>query len=161
MLERIFSSSRFLVILIVFSSALSALVLYLVSIHIIVHVIWDLFSALPQNADSGKRLAVRLLKLLDISLIALTFQIIAISLYQLFIKRLTPAQSKFMQVLKIENFHDLKVAILNVAVVILVIFFLEKAVDVRSYLDLLYAGLAIAVMIAAIVFAVKQMGHSQ
>lgn len=157
MLERAFNSSRFLVLIIVAMSMLSAVMLYLSTVVVVWNLVLDLFTRPIGSADEGKRLAVGLLKVLDILLIALTFQIIAISLFRLFIKRDNAPKSNFIKVLRINDFHDLKVTLLHVTIVILAILFLEHAVEVGASLDTLYFGLAIAVVIAAIVYATKQM----
>jgi hypothetical protein len=49
---------------------------------------------------------------------------------------------------------------MQVASVIMVILFLEQAVEVGATLETLYFGLAIAVVVLASVFAAKQMRHS-
>ncbi len=62
--------------------------------------------------------------------------------------------------LEIRHFHDLKVTIIQVAIVILVVLFLEQAVEVGASLETLYYGLAIAVIIASAVFAFRNMTHA-
>ncbi|MGT0150239.1 YqhA family protein [Vibrio metschnikovii] len=64
-------------------------------------------------------------EVLDISLIAITFQIIAASLYRLFIRPSALEASPFLSALAIRNFHDLKITLLQVAVVIMIILFLR------------------------------------
>jgi uncharacterized membrane protein YqhA len=159
MVERLFNSSRFLVVVAVIISALSAALLYSASLVIVINVIIDFFHELPTSADAGKALAVKLLKTLDLLLIAITFQIIAVSLYRLFIRPLTCKDSTFLNALDIASFHDLKITLMQVAVVILVILFLEHAVEVGATLDSLYFGLAVGVVILAAVYAWKNMDH--
>lgn len=159
MLERAFATSRYLVFLTVIFSIVAALMLYVGTFNIVWQVLLDLFRQPPGTADAGKQLAVTLLKILDILLIALTFQIISVALYRLFIHQGGAESSFFLRVLRINDFHDLKVTILHVAIVILAILFLERAVQTESYLDLLYYGLATSVAIFAMLFAAKQMIH--
>ena len=90
-MEKMFSMSRYLVLVVVVTCLVGAVLLYFSSIVIVFQVVVDVFSDIPANADSGKRLAVRLLKVLDVLLIAVTFQIIAIGLFRLFISR-SPAE---------------------------------------------------------------------
>lgn len=158
MLEKLFNSSRYLVLIIVVMAMVAAILLYLTTLGIIWNVIVDALTQAPSSADGGKRLAVRLLKVLDILLIALTFQIIAISLYRLFIKQGDTSHSLFMRVLKINNFHDLKITLIQVAIVILSILFLEQAVEIGAALETLYFGVAIALVVVALVYASKHMG---
>ena len=157
MLENVFSTSRFLVGITIVVSLLSAVMLYVATVSIIIHLVVEVVTNIPGSADEGKRLAVKLLKILDTLLIALTFQIIAISLYRLFIKKKSTQESTFMRVLKINDFHDLKVTLLHVSIVILTILFLEQAVELGPSLDALYFGAAIALVILAVVFAARQM----
>lgn len=156
-MEKLFNSSRFMVLIVVFSCAIAALLLYISSVVVIFHLIWDVVTQVPTNADGAKRLAVRLLKVLDVLLIAVTFQIITVGLYRLFIARPSARSSGFLTALKIHNFHDLKITLLQVAVVILVILFLEQAVEVGAGLDTLYMGIAFALMIVSAIWAAKNM----
>lgn len=159
MIEKAFTRSRFLVLVAVITSAVSCVLLYGVSAHIIVNIAVDVLRNPAVSADDGKVLAVSLLKLLDLLLIAITFQIITVSLYRLFIRPVTIQDSKFLETLDIKSFHDLKVTIAQVAVVILVILFLEQAVEIGATLETLYFGAAIGIMIFASVFAWKHMKH--
>jgi uncharacterized membrane protein YqhA len=156
-MEKMFSLSRYLVLVVVVTCLIAAILLYLSSVVIVFHVVADVVTAVPSSADGGKRLAVRLLKVLDVLLIAVTFQIIAIGLFRLFISRSPAVRSGFLSALQINNFHDLKVTLLQVAIVILVVLFLEQAVEVGATLETLYLGLAFAVVIASSVWAAKSM----
>ncbi|SEH54497.1 Uncharacterized membrane protein YqhA [Rheinheimera pacifica] len=157
MVEHIFKSSRFLVLVTVLVCAVAAVLLYAASVNIVFHVVLDTVSSMPQSADGGKRLAVKLLKILDTLLIAVTFQIIAVALYRLFIANQPLLPNSFLTSLQINNFHDLKVTLIQVAMVILVVLFLEQAVEVGATLETLYFGLAAAVVIVAGVYATVSM----
>ena len=159
-MERILQSSRILVLLTIVVCAAAACLLYLSSAVIVYNIIWETLSQLPDTADLGKRLAVKLLKVLDTLLIALTFQIIATGLYRLFLGDVDNLDKGLLKAMDIKNFHDLKITLMQVASVIMVILFLEQAVEVGATLETLYFGLAIAVVVLASVFAAKQMRHS-
>lgn len=90
-------------------------------------------------------------------MIAVTFQVIAVGLYRIFIRPETCQESTLMSALDISNFHDLKITLIQVAMVILIILFLEQAVEVGAALETLYFGRAIGVIIVAGVFAFKNM----
>lgn len=153
MIERVFQHSRMIVLVAVAATALAALMLYVSSAIILTNVALDLFSQLPTSTGRGKNLAVTLLKILDLLLIAITFHVVAASLYRLFI---TPSQvenSTLLNVLHIRSFHDLKVTLIQVVMVILIILFLEQAVEVGATLETLYFGAAIALVVVAAVFA--------
>lgn len=158
MVERLLGSTRYLVVITVVVSVLSALLLYVVAVTLLVDVLRETILNLPRQADVGKEIAVRLLKVLDILLIAVTFQIMAIGLYRLFISKqeLSAAPDDLRTGrLQISNFHQLKATVLHLAIVILVIQFLERAVNVSvgAGLETLYFGVATALVIAAAVWA--------
>tara|TARA_R110002012_G_scaffold242759_1_gene417149 strand:- start:755 stop:1234 length:480 start_codon:yes stop_codon:yes gene_type:complete len=159
MIEKVFKSSRFVVWVAVISCAVSSLLLYGASVNIILNTALDVVRDIPASADSGKTLAVSLLKLLDLLLIAITFQIMAVSLYRLFIRPMSVDEREFENPLDITSFHDLKITVSQVAVVILVILFLEQAVEIGATIATLYFGAAIGIVILASVFAWKNMKH--
>lgn len=156
MIEKIFATSRFAVLVNVIACSIAAILLYIASVNIIVHTIIEFVTNIPSTSDGGKRLAVKLLKLLDIMLIAITFQIIAVGLYRLFISPANIKESKFLGALHITNFHDLKITLVQVAVVILIVLFLEQAVEVGATLETLYFGLGIGLVVFAAVYAWKR-----
>ena len=158
-MERLFRGSRLLVLVTVMAGAIAALLLYVAGIYIVFNIVVDFFMQLPATADEGKRLAVRLLKVLDVLLIAVTFQIVAVGLFRLFIRPETSSECGLMSALEVRDFHDLKITILQLAIVILVILFLEQIVETGASLETLYMGGAIALVIAASVFAFKSMAN--
>jgi len=153
----ILKNSRFLVIIAVLITSVSALLLYGASINILVHILLDYVQEIPKTAGSGKSLAVKLLKLLDLLLISITLQLMAVGLYRLFITPFQLEDSKFLTSMKIKNFHDLKKTLAQVAAVIILILFLEQAVETGATLETLYFGAAVAFVITAAVFAWKNM----
>lgn len=157
MIERVFQSSRFLVFVAVFATATSSFLIYLSCLSILYHITIDFAFAIPQTSDQGKVLAVKLLKLLDLLLIGITLQVIAVSLYRLFITPMKIQKSQFLSALHIKSFHDLKITLVQVAVVILIILFLEHTVEAGASLETLYMGAAIALVIAAATFAWRGM----
>jgi len=157
MIERIFRSSRFLVLVAVATTAVSAVLLYGVSLNTMIHLLLELTQQFPSSANDSKSLAVKLLKLLDLLLIAITFQLIAISLYRLFVKPLPAEQSASLGPLDIRSFHDLKMTLIQVSVVIIVILFLEHAVEVGAQLETLYFGAAVSLVVFSAVYAWKNM----
>jgi len=156
-MERLFRSSRLLVMVTVVVGGVAALLLYVASIYIVFNIVVDFILQLPATADEGKRLAVRLLKVLDTLLIAVTFQIVAVGLFRLFIRPETGTECGLMSALEVRSFRDLKIAILQLAIVILVILFLEQIVEAGASLETLYMGGAIALVIASSVFAFRAM----
>lgn len=157
MIERVFQGSRLLVFIAVFSTAISSFLIYLSCINIVFHMVQGVVFNLPATTGEGKTVAVELLKLLDLLLIGITLQVIAVSLYRLFITPVKLKESQFLGALNIRDFHDLKITLIQVASVILVILFLEQAVELGGTLETLYLGLAIGIVMAASTFAWRSM----
>lgn len=157
MIENVFQKSRLLVLIAVATAAISAVLLYFVSLSVLTHILMDLLLDIPKTTDDGKLLAVKLLKLLDLLLIAITFQMISVSLYRLFITPVRIGESPFLNVMNIKSFHDLKITIIQVSVVILVILFLERAVEFGASLETLYFGTAVALVTSASIYAANNM----
>jgi len=159
MLENFFERSRLLVFVAVFISAMAALLLYAISVNLIITIIIDSVKSLPGSADEGKRLAVRLLKVLDIVMIAVTFQIMAAGLHRLFIRPASQATRGLLATLHIESFHDLKTIIIQISIVILVVLFLQQAVDKGATLETLYFGLAAGFVSVCFAWASEHLGR--
>ena len=111
----------------------------------------------PSTGDAAKNLVVKLLKTLDTLLIAVTFQIIAVSLYQIFSAPIPESKHNFLHTLRIDDFYELKVVLVQIAVVILVILILEQAVEVGATMETLYFGLSIGAITVTSVWAWKNM----
>ncbi len=157
MIERVLKSSRWLVFIAVFTTAISAILIYVSCINIVFHMVKEVIFNLPESTEEGKTLAVKLLKLLDLLLIGITLQVIAVSLYRFFIATIEVKESLLLSALNIKNFHDLKVTLIQVATVILVILFLERAVESGGTLETLQLGLAIGIVIGASTLASRWM----
>lgn len=127
------------------------------SLNILFHLCLSFVMAVPDTAKMGKQLAVTLLKVLDIGLIALVFQITSIALYQFFICQKQTMDSRFLKVLHIHDFHDLKSILMQVAVLILTVMFLEQAVEYGATLETLYFALSVSCVLMAVVFVIKNL----
>ncbi|NAX38759.1 hypothetical protein CAG54_14740, partial [Vibrio sp. V27_P1S3P104] len=146
MIERLFEKTRFLVLAVVVVSFCAAIILYCTIVMIMFGVVMDIFNSIHFSETGGKLLVVKLLKILDISLIAITFQLISVGLYRLFIRPSALENSAFLSALTIKNFHDLKITLLQVSVVIMVILFLEHLVEVGASIETLYLGAGISLV---------------
>lgn len=159
MIESLFKNSRFLVFLIVIGSMLSSILLYVSAVNIMVNIVFDLILDMPTKPSEGQIVSVMLLKLLDILLIALTFQIISVAHYYLFIAKQAEHKSWFLEVFHITNFKDLKIILLKVMVLVLALIFMEQAVEGGATLATLYLSVSSALMIFAIGYAIKIFKH--
>ena len=160
MINSLFQNSRFLVYVIVFTSFLSSVILYIVLLNILFHLCLSFVMAVPDTVKSVKELAVTLLMVLDIGLIALVFQITSIALYQFFIDKKEMVDSRFLKVLRIHDFHDLKSTLMHVAVLILTVMFLGQAVKYGATLETLYFALSVSCVLVAVVFVTKDLRSS-
>lgn len=157
MIERIFQGSRALVLIAVFVTAVSSLLLYATSVNVLANTVLEFARHIPSTVAEGKVLAVQFLKLLDLLLISITLHLIAASLYRLFVSPLRARDSALLDALRITTFHDLEITLAQVAVVIMVILFLEQIVATGASLETLYFGASVALVIAATVHAWKNM----
>ena len=156
-MERLFQNSRFLVIIAIITTAISSLLVYITCVNIVFNVVKATVISLPDSAKGGKEMIVELLKILDLLLIGITLQVITISLYRLFISPATTKSSQLLAAFHIEDLHDLKITLVQVTSVILVILFLEHAVEFGGTIETLYLGISIAIVVAASTFAWRSM----
>ena len=141
MLTKILEKTRFLTLLVVLTSFLSALALFIyVTIGTVDNVIQ--FAASPR--DVGPLLPLRFIKLIDVALLALVFQLIAVGTYELFIDReiVLPAW------MKVRNLDDLKNRLVRVIVLVLAVSFLTEVVEGEPSQEIAFFGVGIAVVIA-------------
>jgi uncharacterized membrane protein YqhA len=95
-------------------------------------------------------MSTKILSIIDIYLLVIIQFIISVGLHELFIGPLdTPLW------LKITTIDQLKSSIASVIVLFLAIFFAHFAVEAEHMVDLAYAGIGIAAMIAALVYYYK------
>lgn len=157
MLNKLFIITRLFIVPVVISSFVAAVSLYVVVVFLMFNTIVDYFSNPPIEIANGKLLVVKFFKILDISLIAITFQVISLGLYRLFINNESLSDNNLLNALKIRSFHDLKSILLQVSVVILVVMFLEHIVEKGASIDNLYMGISISAIIIAAVLSWKFM----
>ena len=68
--------------------------------------------------------------------------------------------SRFLKVLHIHDFHDLKSILMQVAVLILTVMFLGQAVEYGATLETLYFALSVSCVLVAVVFVTKNLRSS-
>lgn len=156
MQNKLFFITKTFITLVVISSFLAAISLYIAVVFLTYNVISDFFSNFPFNTLDVKSLVVKFFKILDMSLIAITFQVVSLGIYRLFINNNIP-NDIFSNTLKIKNIHDLKSILLQVSVVILVVMFLENVVEIGAGIDIFYLGASISLVIFSAVLSWKFM----
>jgi uncharacterized membrane protein YqhA len=141
-MNRLLESSRFLILIPVFSSLLAALAAFVWGAAKTVAVIGSLI------ASSGKDplAAVAFIELMDAFLIATGLLIFALGLHELFVHDLT-----LPEWLTLHNLHDLKTRLSSVIILVMTVAFLEHLVEWKDPQGTLFFGVAVAVVSAALI----------
>lgn len=145
MVRTILASSRFFIAIAVFGAFLAAVVLIVYAGLVVVEVTWEAFSK-DINAEHAKTLAVQFIELIDVFLLGTVLYIVSLGLYELFIDQHLPMPRWLM----IRDLDDLKDKLLGVVIVLLGVTFLGKVVVWNGDRNILFYGLAIAAVIAAL-----------
>ena len=88
--------------------------------------------------------------MIDIFLLGVVLYITAAGLYKLFIGSIT-----LPEWLEVDSLDALKQQLIRVVIVLLAVTFLGHLVRLHSGLDVLYSGVAVALVIAALVYTLK------
>ena len=156
-MQRILSSSRYLILIAVIGSFIAAMVLLLFGGYNTIRLVIEAFSFLGRDPDEIKNVAVNFIGIIDVFLLGTIFYIIALGLYELFIDD----QVKVPAWLEIHTLDDLKEKLIGVIIIVMGVFFLEKVVTWKRQLDLLQLGISIAVVIAALTYFLSQISRQR
>lgn len=146
MLRRLFSISRFIVLVPIVGTFVAACGLMIYEAIAMASGLIDVVhggAVLPKDV---KALAVGLIEAVDIFLIAIAMYIISISLYTLFIDDTLPLP----QWLIVPDLEAVKSNLVSVVIAVLAVLFLREAVAWDGERDFLAFGIAMATMIAAL-----------
>jgi uncharacterized membrane protein YqhA len=147
LVRKLLSSSRYIILIAVFCAIVASLTLLVVAgvetVQIVLH-------ALSRSLDGKavKLLAVSFIEVIDILLLGTIFYITSLGLYELFIDDQLPTPNW----LHINQLDDLKSKLIGVIVVILAVVFLGQVVNWNRGSDILFLGVAIALVIVAITY---------
>ena len=142
-MARLMGNLRYLVIVAVVGIALQAIATFGWAVWITGDFIYDLLSSSAWQQDDT---VVELLQVLDLYLIGTVLIITAVGLYELFI-----ADVALPDWLVIRSLSELKTKIVEVIVLVIGIKFLEKLVEVKEPIDLLWYGLGSAVVMGVLI----------
>ena len=145
MLERVLASSKYLVLLLIAVSMIAAVSLYIFGTMLAFTVIVEAVRAGPWLPGVAKEAAVGFLNAVDLLLIAIGMQIIAIGAYKVF----QGGNLNVPAALEVSSFTELKRSVVKLIGVVLIVLFLEQAVKYGPSEIILYFGIAIAAVIAA------------
>jgi uncharacterized membrane protein YqhA len=145
MLEKILQKSRYLVILTVVITLLCAVVLYVITSVSAIMAMYEALTSGDWSTTATKVIAVTLLKVVDMFLICIGLQVIAAGVYKLFIND----QIILPAAMNSSSFIELKLSLVRISSLVLLIMFVERAVDLGPSRELLEYGIAIAVIMIA------------
>ena len=142
-MARLLGKFRYLVIVAVIGIGAQAIVTFGWAVAITVDFISDLVRTTAWQQDDT---LIELLQVLDLYLVGTVLLITSIGLYELFI-----GEMQLPQWLVIRTLSDLKTKIVDVIVLVIAIKFLEKLVQGGEAIDILWYGLASAVVMAVLI----------
>src|SRR5690349_11246259 len=155
MLAKILGSSRFLIIIAVLGSYLSAAILTVYGGFLAIYILGETIVHHSISTGNGRLLALECIELIDIFLLSTAFYIVAIGLYELFI------DPRIVTVpwLHVNSLDDLKARMLGVFIVVMSVFFLEQLINWDNKQDILALGIAEALIIAVLALTIKMHSH--
>lgn len=149
-------NSRFVVVVAVVASVVSGLALFYLATVDVVYLVKHLAPYASSDLADGARAALRastvthIVEVVDGYLLALVMLIFGLGMYELFVSDIELAQESRAsnRILVIESLDDLKSRLAKVIIMILIVRLFENAVtlEVKTTLDLLYFGGAIALI---------------
>lgn len=167
-LERVFEEllwgSRWLSVVAVTLSLVVAVVVFVLASADVVRLVAKGAALLlaPDEVLSDARLALvaRVVKIVDLYLVATFMIVFSLGLYELFVGRIDAAERSEVgrRLLLIRDLDDLKDRLAKIVMLILAMLFLEFALRLApgSYLDLLYLALGTTLIAAALLFTQKR-----
>jgi len=166
--ESFLFNSRFITLLAVFGALFSSVVMFIMGTMKIASTaakFWSQVVEAQSTADNSGALVALFVSSVDIYLFATVLLIFSNGLYELFIKRIDPADrhpESRRHWLKVSSLDDLKSSLGKVILMILIVWFFEKSlvVEYRTALDLLYLGVGILLVAGALFLTHgKEAGH--
>lgn len=150
MIQKILGNSRYLILIAVIGTYVLSAIVILYDALLLVRLCVDLVTHINLAPDSGRRLVLEGIEGLDIFLLGTAFYIVALGLYELFIRRPTSSPDW----LHVRDLDDLKGRLLGVVILVMSVFFLEQVINWDGKSAILQLGIAEALMIGAITLAI-------
>lgn len=155
-MSHLFDLSPSMIILAVIGSLLAAFTLIIYGFLRVLAVIWDLITNRDLTDSREEQLSIEFIELIDVFLIGVILLIVALGLYQLFIDE----KSTLPSWLKIRNLDELKHRVIGVICVVLGVNFLSNVAEWTGGKDIVYLGVAIGIVLIALVFLLKAVDGS-
>ena len=151
-LARLLEKSKYLSVIIVLLTLLAALALCLAAAMSFVTIVLEAVQEGPWLPKVVKEAAIGFLSMIDLLLIAIGMQTIAIGVYRIFLN----SDLVIFPGLGVSSLGELKKSVIKMVAIVLSILFLEAAFKLGPGQPVLYFGLAIAAVIAAFAWAISQ-----
>lgn len=149
MLTGFFSASRYLILLAVLGSLFSAVLVLLFGIYDMVRIVLVILQGDVYSEDIGKKVAVGAIELIELFLLGTVLYVIALGLYQLFIKNDIPLPAW----LEIATLDNLKERLLATVLVMLAVSFFGYAVTWDGSWNIIAIGISIGIVIFGTAYA--------
>ena len=138
--------TRFGIALSILGMAISCFVLLVYCLVVLAKTISHAFTETSFNIDGAEHLAVELIELTDFFLLGMVLYVVALGMYQLFIKPDIPVPDW----MRVSSLNDLKSQIINVVVVLLVVTFLATVITWNGDQNVIYFGGALGIVIVSV-----------
>lgn len=150
-MERIFEkglwASRYIVVLAVVFSVISAMALFFIgSYEIIYTLLNDNPLSVNHQGHSHAKLMSKIIGAIDLYLIGVVLLIFGFGIYELFISRIDVARKNIdVTILEVKNIDDLKNKIIKVIIMVLIVTFFKKVLDLNysSPIEMMYFAASI------------------
>ena len=150
MMQKILSSSRYLVLIAVAGAFLAALTLLVYGGISVFQLITDAVMHAEISSKTGKTLVLGFIESIDLFLLGTVFFIISLGLYELFIDDTIALPAWLV----IHTLDDLKNKLIGVIVVVMAVVFLGHVVKWHGEQELIWLGGAIALVTASLTWFV-------
>jgi uncharacterized membrane protein YqhA len=159
--ERALWNVRFIVLLGVIFSALSAIILFMAGSAEILHILTG-FVEVTQHPLTHEQILIGFIGAVDFYLIGLVLIIFSFGIYELFISDIDIARIEggFGSILDIENLDDLKNKIIKVIIMVLIVTFFQRilSMEFTTSIDMLAMALSICLICVGVYFLGRH-GH--
>nr|WP_209019398.1 YqhA family protein [Chlorobaculum sp. 24CR] len=149
-MQKLLSSSRYLVLIAVLGSFFAALTLLVYGGVSVFQIIADAIMHAEISGKTGKLLVLGFIEAIDLFLLGTVFFIISLGLYELFIDDTLPLPDWLV----IHTLDDLKNKLIGVIVVVMAVVFLGHVIKWHGEQELIWLGGAIALVTAGLTYFV-------
>lgn len=144
--SRIVVMTRFGITVSIVGVAISCFALLIYCFIVLARTIYHAFTDTAFDLDGAEYLAVELIELTDFFLLGMVLYVVAIGMFQLFIKPDIPVPGW----MRVNSLNDLKSQIINVVVVLLVVTFLASVITWNGDDSVIYFGGALGIVIISV-----------